>query len=230
MSNPSFDEVTPHPDGFYTGELDQVHERAYVVRSYRKGDDMLIIRGAVRDQKPPGIYVVDDPEPLTVHHMILDMYVTLPDLVITEASVVMEVHPHTTCPAIEVRYQDLAGLSITRGFTHKVRELFGGPRGCTHITALLQAMAPVAMQSRWSFRASQLREMRLRGEQVPISPFADPDARKRALTYNVNTCHVWAEDGQHVVGARAGEPMEVPLWITARHKKLGRPMEDWDGD
>jgi len=40
----------------------------------------------------------------------------------------------------------LKELSIARGFTHKVRGLFGGPRGCTHTTALSQAMAPEAIQ------------------------------------------------------------------------------------
>ena len=58
------------------------------------------------------------------------------------ADVVFEAHPHTTCPAIIEHYQGLVGLSIARGFTHQVRELFGGPRGCTHTTALLLAMAP----------------------------------------------------------------------------------------
>ena len=38
-----------------------IHERAYVVRAYRKGNDQLILRGAVRDQKPPGLYVPTTP-------------------------------------------------------------------------------------------------------------------------------------------------------------------------
>ena len=54
-----FDEITPHPDGI--DPADQIHERAYVVRSYRKGLDTLVLRGAVRDQKPPGLYVPTDP-------------------------------------------------------------------------------------------------------------------------------------------------------------------------
>ena len=70
----------------------------------------------------------------------------------SSANAALETHPHAACPRIEDHYQHLIGLSIARGFTHKVRELFGGPRGCTHTTALLQAMAPVAIQSMWSFR------------------------------------------------------------------------------
>jgi hypothetical protein len=70
--------------------------------------------------------------------------------VITEARAVMETHPHDLCRAVEPHYDKLVGLSIARGFSAKVRELFGGPRGCSHVTALLLAMAPVAIQSMFS--------------------------------------------------------------------------------
>jgi hypothetical protein len=47
-------------------------------------------------------------------------------------------------------------MSIARGFNAKVRELFGSSRGCTHIGALLAAMAPVAIQTGWSMRVSSV--------------------------------------------------------------------------
>ena len=147
---PAFDEIAPHPDGVDAAD-ELIHERAYVVRAYRNGHDKLILRGAVRDQKPPGLYIADDPEPLTIHHMIVDLTVAVPSLEIVAAKAVLETHPHPACTRIEDHYDKLVGLSIARGFTNKVRELFGGPRGCTHTTALLQAMAPVAIQSIWSF-------------------------------------------------------------------------------
>ena len=78
-------------------------------------------------------------------------------MVIESAEIVFEAHPHTTCVDIIGAYQGLVGLSITRGFTHKVRELFGGPRGCTHTTALLLAMGPVATQCSWSMYAADAR-------------------------------------------------------------------------
>ena len=112
------------------------------------------------------------------------------------------------------------GLSIARGFTHKVRELFGGPRGCTHTTALLQAMAPVAVQSIWSFHMAQARERRRQSRSTHA------EASKRALMANLNTCHVWAEDGEHVAGLCDGGPMDVPLWITKRFDELGRDPAD----
>ncbi len=218
--NPDFDDITPHPDGIDPVQQ-LIHERAYIVRAYRKDDSTLLLRGAVRDQKPPGLYVPGDPEPLTVHHMIVDLHISVPSLEILEAEVVMEMHPHESCPRIEDHYHNLVGLSIARGFTHKVRELFGGPRGCTHTTALLQAMAPVAVQSLWSFRMAS-------AQTEPGGPdFSTPDARMRAMSMNLNTCHIWAEDGDQVQGILAGEPMEVPVWIKRRYAELGLDASTW---
>jgi Protein of unknown function (DUF2889) len=220
--NVGLDAITPHPPGVDPDD-ELIHERAYVVRAYRQGDDRLVLRGAVRDQKPPGLYVPDDPEPLTVHHMILDLTIEVPSLVIVDANLAMEMHPHTNCVSIEQHYKHLIGLSIARGFTHKVRELFGGPRGCTHSTALLQAMAPVAIQSMWSFRIAKARE-------TGVDPTMSVEQRRQlAVMTNLNTCHIWAEDGAQVAALMAGEPMEVPVWIIKRMKELGRDEAAWTG-
>lgn len=216
---PAFDTTAPHPAGVDT-EHDLIHERAYIVRAYRSGVDKLILRGAVRDQKPPGLYF-DDTQPLTVHHMIVDLTIAIPSLEIIAAKAVLEIHPHATCKRIEEHYDNLVGLSIARGFTHKIRELFGGPRGCTHTTALLQAMAPVAIQSMWSFNMAQTQP----GDDG--NPFGTAESRRVALMTNVNTCHVWAEDSEHVAGLRDGGEMEVPLWITKRFHELGRDPDSF---
>jgi hypothetical protein len=214
-----FDDITPHPEGI-DPQTDLIHERAYVVRAYRKDDNTLWLRGAIRDQKPPGLYVPDDPDPLTVHHMILDLHISVPSLEIVWANVVMETHPHTACPQIEPHYHNLIGLSVARGFTHKVRELFGGPRGCTHTTALLQAMAPVAVQSMWSFRMAAARDSNATGTP-------SPEGMARAMATNINTCHVWDEDGEQVASIRRGEPMGVPVWIQKRYAELNRDPTEW---
>ena len=218
-----FDEIAPHPDGVHA-DSQLIHERAYVVRAYRKDDQTLVLRGSVRDQKPPGLYVPEDPEPLTVHHMIVNLHIAVPSLQITQAKAVLETHPHTGCPRIEDHYGNLVGLSIARGFTHKVRELFGGPRGCTHTTALLQAMAPVAVQSLWSFRVAQSNEGDMGG------PMATQEAREGAMAMNMNTCHIWAEDGDQITAIRNGQPLEAPVWITKRFQKLGLDPERWRGN
>jgi hypothetical protein len=209
--------LPPDPDG-----LDVLHDREYRVRAYRASDDCLLIRGAVRDQKPPGMYLEDDPDPLTIHHMQVELEVAFPTLEITRAAAILEIHPNEACPRIEDHYQELVGLSIARGFTNRVRELFGGPRGCTHTTALIQAMAPVAVQCFWSMRASTRR----RGVDVPFQP-PDDEHREVAWRLNVGSCHVWAADGEHVENLRNGGEMEVPVWMKVRLRALGRDPEEW---
>ena len=132
------------------GGLPILHDHEYRVRAFRLGEDRIVIQGALHDQKPPGLYIHDDPDPLTVHHMQVSLTVSFPELEIVDVVSHFESHPNDECPSITGHYRNLVGLSIARGFTHRVRELFGGPRGCTHVTALLQAMAPITLQCFWS--------------------------------------------------------------------------------
>jgi hypothetical protein len=213
LATPDF----PEPD------LPLLHDRHYEVRSYREGPTRMRLRGAVRDQKPPGMYVEGDPEPLTMHHMVVDLVVEFPSMLITHAEVVMETHPHEECRRVEPHYGNLVGLSIARGFTHRVRELFGGPRGCSHTTALLQAMAPVAIQSVWSMRVNE------DGSQMVSVPLPANPTREQMLerfAFNINTCHVWAEDSDVLERMLDGE-VTPPRSITDRLTKLGIDPATW---
>jgi hypothetical protein len=204
-------------------DLPKLHDRNYHVESYRKGDSLFMIRGEIKDQKPPGVYFEGDPEPLTIHHMVVDLDVEFPSMEIVDATVVMESHPNPECRSIEGHYQKLVGLSIARGFTHKVRELFGGPRGCTHTTALLQAMAPIAVQSVWSMRSLSDTEQLVDG---PIAKPTPAEMRER-MSFNLNTCHVWMDGGLMFDKIDRGEEFGPPIWAEERMKKLGVDRETW---
>ncbi len=194
-------------------DLELLHTRDYQVQSFRTTGDNLLIRGAVRDSKPPNLYWPTDPEIMVIHHMIVELDVTFGSMVITGARVIFETHPHQQCPAIIDHYQQLVGVSIARGYTHKVRELFGGPRGCSHTTALLQAMAPVAMQSGFSMRSAQLND----GSYVAPGE----NTGSKSLLAPINTCHVWSEDGDLAEQSRTGQFVEVPIPMARRLKELG---------
>ena len=198
-------ELLPPPSD---STLEEIHERTYLVKAYYKSKDSMIVRGAVRDFKPAGLYVPDDPEPLPVHHMIVALEISYPSMVITDATVELEVTPHLGCQRITDHYKNLIGLSIARGFTHKVRELFGGPRGCTHTTALLQAMAPV-------------------GIDLPAVPRGTREERLAAMRFNLNTCHIWDENGEMANIVADGGDIGLPLWIEDRYVKLGRNPIEW---
>lgn len=202
--------------------LERIHSRDYETKVYRVSDDELLVRGAVSDRKPPGLYVADDPEELEIHQMQLELRVSIPALEITSARVVFESHPHSRCPMIAADYEKLVGLSVARGFTRKTRDLFGGPNGCTHTNALLQAMAPAVVQAMWSVRIAQ--------QKAEGRSHADlaPEERARRVRANLNTCHVWAEGGEHAEAYAAGRVEETPLLpVAKRLRKLGRDETAW---
>lgn len=203
-------------------ELELIHTRQYEARVYQVSDDELLVRGVVSDQKPPGLYIVDDPKPMELHQMKLELRVAIPKLEITDARVVFETHPNSKCPLIAGDYEKLVGLSIARGFTRKIRDLFGGPKGCTHTNALLQAMAPAVIQAMWSVSVRA-------GRGIPGGQGADDsEARERRMAGTLNTCHIWAEDGEHVAAIRRGDRSDYPpLPVRERLRELGRDDTTW---
>ncbi|MBK9178163.1 MAG: DUF2889 domain-containing protein [Acidimicrobiales bacterium] len=200
-----------------------VHRRTYEVDAFDEGDGRVRLRGHLRDVRPRGL-IPGDPDPLVIHDMTVDLVVDLATFAIVEAVPVMDVRPNLECDAILPRYDRLVGLSIARGFTHRVRELFGGPRGCSHVTALLQAMAPVAVQSAYTLSWGS-------DDGPGEARLADPaERRERArerFERNRNTCHVFADDGPMDARAARGDPYEPPIWAAERLRRLGRDPEDW---
>jgi hypothetical protein len=194
-------------------ELEPLHQRDYLVRAYRRDDDSILIRGAVMDLQPGAPFAeriragggTDDGRPLTVHHMVVDLIVSFPALTIVDAEVVFETHPQPGCPSIASRYRELIGLSIARGFTHEVRQRFGGPRGCTHTTALLQAMSPVAVQCAFPMRRAS----------------APEGGTARVGAFMKDTCHVWAADGELWQGLNIGRLPPIPLPTQKRFRDGG---------
>ena len=212
--------IDPFPAPPDASEL--IHPRRYEVRTYKLSPERFMLRGVVFDEKPAGLYIKEDPEVLWVHHMVVDLEFHFPTLVIEAARVEFHERPHTGCTEIVPKYDALVGLSIARGFNNKVKELFGGPRGCTHIGALLSAMAPVAIQSMWFMRA--------KGDAAPAKRREDmtPEERRRSYAMNLNTCHMWDENGGMVADIERGVPIEVPLWIEKRYRKLGLDVSEWE--
>jgi Protein of unknown function (DUF2889) len=211
-------------DGDFVGiDAQPLHDRVYRVQAYRNEDGTLLLRGAVRDRKPGALFFPEDDQPLTVHHMVVDLVMDPTTFVITSARVVMETHPHDVCRAVEPHYEKLVGLSIARGFSARVRELFGGPRGCSHTTALLLAMGPVAVQSIFSSQPADGA-----GQPVAGPRRMTEEHRARAMAFNINTCHVWAEDGEMATAVLNGEPHEFfPLWAKRRLAELGLDDDAW---
>lgn len=214
-----------------------IHTRTYDIEASVVDDLHFQMRGRLHDVKPDGLWGIVDTEPMSLHDMHLLVTVRVTDLVITEVSTTMSEHPQRECPLILPAYQQLVGLSIARGFSQKVKELFGGPRACTHIGALINAMAPVAVQSIWAYShlvsgAEQDSSTEPLGELSAEERAAALDVRRRkrmemSALRNRNTCHVWADDGPMPTKIRSGEPFTLPLWAEKRLAKRGLSLEEW---
>lgn len=196
-----------------------LHTRAYEIESVLEDDRHFRLIGHLRDANPDGLWGIADAEPLTIHHMQVELLIQVPALTIVDVSVQMHVRPQRECSDILPAYGQLVGLSIMRGFTHKVREMFGGPRACTHIGALLNAMAPVAVQSMWAFA------QRTQGSGTSQPGGNAPD--RADFERNRNTCHVWAEDGPMFALIAQGAEPPVPLWAEDRLAERGVSVELW---
>lgn len=196
-------------------QLEPLHDRTYSVRVFRRDAERLVVRGVVHDEKPAGLYVDDDPDPLTMHRMRVELEIEYPALVITRADVEFDDYPQIPCPMIAGAYAALVGVSITRGFTHRVRELFGGPRGCAHVTALLQAMAPAVVQSTWSMGILNQRDATTAQGEAEAG-----GARRQPPP--ADSCHVWAADGEFVARVTRGETLRPMIPVHDRLLALGR--------
>ena len=197
-----------------------IHTRRYEVRAFRMAADRLMLRGVVVDEKPAGLYLKGDEQPLWLHHMIVDLEIVYPTFLIEKASATFHEHPHLECTNITDHYKKLEGMSIARGFNAKVKELFAGARGCTHITALLSAMAPVAIQAGWSMRA-------VASSDGQVDAQRNYENRERQLAGTINTCHMWDENGALAASVSSGNYTEVPLSVKKRLTELGRSEEEW---
>ena len=81
-------------------------------------------------------------------------------------------------------------------------------------------MAPVAVQCAWLLRIAQEREQ-------PRRTAPTEDERRRRFAPNLDTCHVWARDGELIQKLERGEEIEQPRPITERLESLGIDPAEW---
>jgi hypothetical protein len=182
-----------------TDEIRPIHVRTIRVSATRVGDDLLEVTGQLIDDRPDGAgdWFGEGTDP-RVHDMTLTIRVRHPGLLITEVGGGMTTHPYTLCPDTLPSLQQLVGLSVAQGFTRAVNERFGRQNGCAHLTALVQAMAPVVRQG----AGAAFGEERM-------------DA-SRDLWF-VNSCHAWRENGPLHERLRAGD-VEGLRALSARRR------------
>jgi len=170
----------------------KIHRRRIEVCTYEYKKDAVVIEGRLIDNRFMKTYFFSSGEsrpPGIVHDLVIRMVVKGPKLVIDDIDVDMETVPRKDCRQIKNALKPVIGMKIQAGFTEKVKEKIGGAKGCTHLTALLLAMAPAAVQGAWAAVARH-----------PVDPAKYSGA---ALKFLENTCWVWRAEGELMKETRA---------------------------
>lgn len=126
-----------------------LHRRSIEIRGYKRDDGLFEVEGRLVDTKDFDFKLAAGVRPAgeAIHEMWLRITVDR-NLVIVDAEAATDAMPYEgDCDTIVPAYRKLIGLAIRPGYGQKVKELFGGVRGCTHITELAGSLATAAFQT-----------------------------------------------------------------------------------
>jgi hypothetical protein len=162
----------------------KVHTRTIDVTTYGYDGQRIIVEGLLKDDRFQESHVITGetfPSGV-VHHMAIRLLVSCSNLLIEDIEVDLISIPREACRETIDCLAHIKGMTITAGFTAKVKKLAGGNKGCAHLVELILAMAPAVIQG---FGAHQsLKPSNL-----------DSNHAKLILQFLINTCRIWREDG-----------------------------------
>lgn len=167
-------------------EEKKIHTRDIKIATYAYDDTHIVVEGDLNDNRiiPNFSHTGELYPPGNIHRMCIRLLIEIASIRIVRVEIEMPGIPHRECPETIQSFAELEGMRIAPGFTSKVRNMVGGPRGCAHLSGLLMAMASAALQGLWTYRAKDRQH--------------DADTNSIANKYLVNTCRVWRQDGPMV--------------------------------
>ena len=162
---------------------EKIHTRNISIAIYACGDSGIVVEGTLKDERLISHFrtASETLPPGTVHHMTIRMRIEDPSLTLAEIAVDMPTIPHGDCIGLKHSLEGLVGLRIAPGFTSRVKKTVGGVKGCVHLTTLLLAMAPAAVQGYWTHRGGTPTV-----EDIPVEALEQ---------YLIDTCRVWRRNG-----------------------------------
>jgi len=166
----------------------KAHQRNIRIETFDTGGPLILVVGELHDERHSEYYLLSgEKRPSgTIHRMIVRMLVNPDTMVIEDCELEMPGVPRDECGELAGSLSVIRGLSITRGFSLKVKSLLGGVNGCTHVMSLVIEMAPAALQGLWAIKSQRPMER---------SDLQDDGRLKRFSDVLLNTCRIWREDG-----------------------------------
>ena len=163
-------------------ERRHIHTRTVEVLGYARTDGLYDVEARLTDAKTYGFANehrgwVAPGEP--IHDMLIRLTID-GEMTVRAVEATTDAGPFAICGAIAPDYERLKGAVVGPGWRARIKQLFGGVKGCTHLTELLGVMATVAYQTLYARRQEQAEQ--------------NPEERPAML----DTCHALASDGEAV--------------------------------
>ena len=180
------------------GSGPEIQRRNIDITSTECGDTHIVVCGELSDQRlVPTTDLKGNPRKAgIVHRMRICMKVDTRTLAIDEIEADMRHFPHDECARMHRTVEDIRGLTLSPGFSSQVKKKLGGRNGCIHLTTLLLAMAPAALQGYWVHNDRKPERRRISGEHLE--------------KYLVDTCRVWRSEGPLVKYVAEAADIDLP--------------------
>ncbi len=159
-----------------------VHTRKVTCEGYLRDDGLVDIEGHLVDTKPFDFPNKDRGGFIKAGEALHSMSIRITidrDLLIKDASAVMDYTPYNYCKSISAVFKQLIGVRIGPGWRGKLRDIMGGTKGCTHLTELLGPVATTAFQTLVSLDG-------------PDGENSDNESQVNQPSKFINSCHSYA--------------------------------------
>lgn len=162
-----------------TAERTEVHKRTITIQGFRRTDGLWEVEGHLEDVRPHDFHFPGGERPggVPIHSMRLRLTVDSTALIVGAVAATDSAPFDDVCGAIAPDYAALVGLRVGPGFNRAAVRLFGGVRGCTHMSELLRTLGTGVLQT-------------LAGTHLAVSETQKP--------FQLDGCHALATDGPQV--------------------------------
>jgi len=162
-----------------------MHSRSLELKSYPFDEDRIIVEGVLKDERFKRGYGIDGEERREglVHHMGVRLLVGGMPPTILDVETEMSHVPHELCHTTQETVKRVIGLAIKSGFGEEVHKMIGGVEGCAHLAHLVMVMGQEAVHGYWTHKLAS------------HPPAPRPFEEIEGLSYVINSCALWREDG-----------------------------------